>query len=934
MSSDPEDAPPVSVVAAIVVDDPTALPETLEAVRRQVYEPARIVVVDGGAEARRLAEADSLAWSAHLGTVLDSLPPDVTHLWVVHDAAIPRPDALGALIRDAERIGAGIAGSKILDRTDPSTMVSIGIATDVFEVPYTGLEPGERDQGQYDVVRDVAAVAGASMLIRKDLARGVGGPDRAMAPAAAAVDLCQRARLRGARIAVVPSSEVLYPATAVRGKRWREDAGRIRAMIKAYGLLTLLWALPALFLIGIVESILAPFAGRWRLFDFVKAWAWNLAALPDTIRQRVQARRGRSAGDDELFRFQRRGSVALASLSSDLAAQIRRRLPGEERLSFQSLGRDLRQPAFITAIVAFVFMLLAVRTIWSSGLPAVGWSLPFPESGRAGALAYAGGWNPAGLGSAEPLMPYVGITGVVQTVLLGDARLAEYAFALGCYLFGVWGMVRLLRTWSIEAAPGVVAGIVYVAGPAAQGIGATTDLGTLFALGTLPWALRVTLARWPASVLGRVGRVAAAGFTIGLTAVLSPLLLLVPAAVMFVWAVLNLTDGRAWRAFALAAAGGLIAVPLLYPWLGETDLELFVTSGDAFWQTSVVVAVAAVVTAVLTIVAAPSRLAMVAGWGAILVGAGALLARSAEIGLGRTVESAALTVVALGSAAIVGSAIEGVSRVSEVAGWRRLALGIGAVASLFIVVAAFLPLIGGRAGLPGDRFRQAFEFTAARPGDPAASRILVVGPPEDLPGDSRELRGAYYRLVSAPVPDHLETRLHERLIGDEALVATLSQVIDGETQRAGELLASFGIRWIVVMGQTEGSDADATSTAWLNVLEGQLDLVPLGAGLPHPTFANEEPAFRAVSSLGRVWTSRDGRYEGPAEVNGRLTVAENANSRWGPSEWTQVGWGSEVSAAQGMAGFDPIERRRLAASAAAIGLIVLAGLAWLGRWVG
>ena len=932
MSSVPEDSSPASVVAAIVVDDPAALPDTLEAVRGQVYEPARVVVVGGGDEARLVSGAEDVPWAASLTAVIEALPTTTSHLWVVHDGSVPLPDALGALVAGSERVGAGIAGSKILNRSDPDQLLSVGMATDVFEVPYTGLDSGERDQGQYDVVRDVAAVAGTSMLLRRDLAKGLQGPDPAMAPVTAAVDLCQRARLRGARVVVLPSSEVLSPEVTERAKRWREDASRTRAMIKAYGWVTLLWALPALLGVSIIESILAPFAGSWRLFDWLKAWGWNIFVLPSSIRMRASARKGRVVGDEELFRYQRKGSVGIATMAGTLADNVRSRLPGDDRLSLDALGRDLRQPAVVSGLLSLLFILLAVRGIWADGLPAVGWSLPFPMSGWDAALAYAGGWNPAGLGSPEALVPLIGVTGVVQRVLFDDSRLAEYAFVLAAYVFGIWGMVRLLRTLSIQAAPGVVAGAVYMAGPAAQSIAADTSLGTLFALGVLPWALRIPLARWPKTWFGRIGRVAATGAVVGFCAALSPLLLVVPLALITVWALLNIKDGAAWRAVGMVLAGTAIGALLLLPWIGLVDLNAFVTTGEAFWRTSVVVVVAIAVAAAATIVAAPTRLAFVAGWGAVLVTGGALAARSADLGFGREVENAALAVVSLGAAAIVGAAIESVTRVREVEGWRRFVVGVGAVVSLFVVVTAFLPVIGGRAGLPGDRFTAAFEFTMARPGVAADSRILVVGPPEDLPGGSRLIEGASYRVVSAPMPNLWEAALNAPLAGDDALHTTLAQVIDGETQRAGQLLSQFGIRWIVVMGDPAAFEGDPLATAWLNVFEGQLDLVPLGGGLDHPTFENEdEGAVRAITTGGAFWTKTDAGYEGVAERLGRVTLAENANSRWQPGNWSQIDWRSEVDASSGRADFKPIERSRSQALAAALGFLLLLGLGWRGR---
>ena len=260
------------VVTAIAVNDPEAVPKTLGAVRSQVYEAARAVLIGGGSDVRKMADAEGVGWYASLSALLAAVAGDVTHVWVVRAGAIPRPDALQALVLESERNGAAIAGSKLLRADDPERLISVGLATDVFDAPYVGLDPDEIDFGQYDVVRDVAAVPGASVLIRKDLARGVDGPDPAMAPIPSAVDLCQRARLRGARVIVVPSSEVLIDPERTRDKAWREEAGRIRSLLKVYSWLTLLWVLPFSFVIGLIGAIVAPFLGRWTLFSWLGGW--------------------------------------------------------------------------------------------------------------------------------------------------------------------------------------------------------------------------------------------------------------------------------------------------------------------------------------------------------------------------------------------------------------------------------------------------------------------------------------------------------------------------------------------------------------------------------------------------------------------------------------------------------------------------------------
>ena len=479
------------------------LPATIESIQRQVYETQRIIVVGGDRDARQIASAHDVEWIAGLAGFIESCN-DVTLLWLVLDGVRPRPDALGALVSGQSRLDASITGSKILDKENPDRLLSVGFATDVFETPYTGFDEDERDQGQYDVVRDVAAVGGQSTLIRLDLARGLGGPDTAMAPFAAGVDLCQRARFRGARVVAVPSSEVLARDDHQELDRWRERAGRIRAMIKVYGPLTLLWALPMAFLSGFAQSFLSLFLGRWRFFHWLRAWLWNLVKLPNTLHERRLARSGRVVDDSELFRYQISGSVALKSVTAELSDRIRRRLPGEDRLSIEAVGDELRRPSFIVGALALLFVLLATRSIWSLGLPAIGFSLPFTESGPGAISAYAGGWNPAGLGSVEALRPFTALVGLVQTILLDNRRLAEYVLTAGSWLLGIWGVVRLLRTWGIRAVAGTLAGIVYVAGPAAQAVAQETAVGVAIAVGLIPWSMRLAHGPLPASWVPRV----------------------------------------------------------------------------------------------------------------------------------------------------------------------------------------------------------------------------------------------------------------------------------------------------------------------------------------------------------------------------------------------------------------------------------------------
>ncbi len=225
-----------------------------------------------------MADENETEWVSNLGGSARSLSTrDHPCLDRPRPVPSPAPTPWGPCCprRSATTWPPGSPGRSCSPSTDPDRLVSVGFATDVFDAPFTGIDDGEIDHGQYDVVRDVAAVGGASMLVRRDLLRGLTAPTR-----------CSPRRRRPSTFASgpgsgrtgrgVPSSEVLVPEAT---HRWREDAGEIRAMLKVYSPLTLLWALPVRFLLGLLEPIAAPFLGRWTLFGWVKAWGWNLVRL-------------------------------------------------------------------------------------------------------------------------------------------------------------------------------------------------------------------------------------------------------------------------------------------------------------------------------------------------------------------------------------------------------------------------------------------------------------------------------------------------------------------------------------------------------------------------------------------------------------------------------------------------------------------------------
>ena len=139
-----------ALVATIVLADPGGgIEATLAALDAQVYEQVGVVVVGETAVGDATVAGRRVVARSTFAEVISSLPPSVTHLWILREGASPRPDAASSLVTDMERTDAGIGGSKIVGENDDS-LVSVGLVTDAFCVPYTGMEPAERDQGQYD----------------------------------------------------------------------------------------------------------------------------------------------------------------------------------------------------------------------------------------------------------------------------------------------------------------------------------------------------------------------------------------------------------------------------------------------------------------------------------------------------------------------------------------------------------------------------------------------------------------------------------------------------------------------------------------------------------------------------------------------------------------------------------------------------------------
>src|SRR5687768_12049746 len=257
---------------------------------------------------RRVEEGSGFATAANQAlAALEHVP----FLLVCHDDVVLDPPAVRIMLEEAYRSNAGIVGPKLVDVDNPEILLEVGRAIDRFGAPHTGIEPGELDQEQHDGVRDVFYVPSATMLVRSDLFRELGGFDPAMFPGAEDLDLCWRARLAGARVLVAPDARVRHrEAAEARTKADRPDVravarSRVRALLTSYSFWSLLWVIPVGILVAFFEGVGALISRRrGHVRAPLGAWWWNLRHLGQVRAARRRAQALRRIHDRDLRELQ------------------------------------------------------------------------------------------------------------------------------------------------------------------------------------------------------------------------------------------------------------------------------------------------------------------------------------------------------------------------------------------------------------------------------------------------------------------------------------------------------------------------------------------------------------------------------------------------------------------------------------------------------
>ena len=888
-----QQVPPAPSVKVIVTHVEGAdLHAALATIARQVYEAVESVEIVGPPD---MEVEEGVTRYETMEDAISETGTEIDYLWLIHSDARPRPDALAALVGELDRSEASMGGSKILVAGTRGELESIGSATDIFGEPYSGLDEGEVDLQQYDVVREVAFISSVSMLVRRDLMQGLSGVDPQMKPGAAGLDLSQRVRLAGGRVLIVPSSEVYHQGRCGVQRGWREQAGRQRAMLKAYRLLTLAWVIPFGLIVALIDSVASLLLLRWRpLARHGAAIGWNLIHLPSTVAARRRFRRVRAVGDEELFRFQASGSVRLREVGSDFSDQVLFMFD-EDHALIRGTRRVWASPGIWGAVLAAVVAVFATRSIFLGGTPIAGYSFPFEAPGTA-LDRFLGGWNDSGLGSPNSVHPSTGLTGLASLLWFGAEDATRNLLTLGFAALAVVGMGRLAGRLGFRGPGRYLSGLVLLAGP---GTALAAGVGSWLALGgaaVLPWSVRSVFLHdsdrgksyWTHVGWAILWALALAAF--------SPVLVVVPILSLLIWKLSGGTEGRlilgAASILGLAvAAGFLLADP---GWLLDGDRRVGL-SIDGFWPILIVLAAA-------PMILVPGRTRRLASLGAVLALVGVLLSSVSVVGPG--IEEAALVIASFGSAIVVAAAFDLLSR-------NPLRL-IAAATAVYIVVLSVGSLADGRLGLLEGDTNASLGFASTLAGEGGAGRILVVSENRsEIPGEARPGPGFWYRTLDGEGTTLDEVWLPPPAPGDDELRAAIGRIATGAELRPGELLADFSIEWVVV---AEGPGD------FEEILAAQLDLIPTPL-VPGSSVYENPAAMPLAHEDVEVWR-RDGAGFVGEPSSGRTTISANFDPGWSP-ESGEAGWATSVSAEAGVARFRSTGPSRVL-PLAAIGVLLAA----------
>ena len=544
-------------------------------------------------------------------------------LLLLHDDLALPPDAIATL---ADALLAdpllSAVGPKLREWAEEPVLQEVGMTIDRLGRAEALLDPGERDQGQHDQRHDVLYVSTAGMLVRREALQAVGGFDERYPAFRDDLDLCWRLWLAGGRVAVVPAAVGYHVAAASRYVRLRRrdrpwelrylaERHTLATLLKCYGAGRLVGLLPVLALLALAKMVGFVLTRRLRSAWAVgRAWLWNAAQAPATLRRRRAVQAGRARSDGELARLFAPGLPRLRSYVEAGAEWVTggstRAIVEDDGTSPEELaavdagavgGFVRRHLVGVVGLALLVVYLFGVLPLLGAGPITGGQVAAWPAQATDFLRVYASPTSAHPLGSDALSSPVQAVLGLVSLLGFGSSWLAQRLVVLGLVPLAWMAAVRAGRFVTRRPGPRVLGATLYAGSPVVLGALGDGRLDALLLAALLP-ALVVLGLRTVAPIALRRGDERAAiasawrstgllGLALALALAGAPHLWPVTVAVVAVLAGVVTYRGRGVARLGVAVLGaGLVLGPWLLDLAGDGLLGPVATpgAGTPWWR--------------------------------------------------------------------------------------------------------------------------------------------------------------------------------------------------------------------------------------------------------------------------------------------------------------------------------------------------------------
>ncbi|MGE5227153.1 MAG: glycosyltransferase family 2 protein [Planctomycetaceae bacterium] len=949
-----------SVLAVLLVRDAAEwLRESLQSLGAQTYGRIAVLAIDDGSTdgshdllvhalgEGRVVRHDRPHGIARSFDEVTALPvaKEADFLLLLHDDVALDPESVARLV-EATTLpgveGVGIVGAKIVDWTEQRRLRDVGRSADRFGHPYTPLQAGEIDQGQFDRVLDVLSVDSCAMLVARDVWQRIGLFDERLGDDDADLDLCWRARLAGFRVLMTPRARVRHRAAGERddrpgverSRRHEEDRAALAAVLKNYGLVSLLWIVPAWFVLSVVRLAYLVLSRRFdEAYELVAAFGWNVVHLPGTWSRRRKAQKARRVRDHALRHYMESAGLRIPRWfqTAERLLEEQRELDEEEegqpaalRMRHRTASFVSTHPVIVACALGLIVGALSARHLLGPARLAGGALPAFPATPDGFFRELVSAYRTTGLGGSLAASPALAGMGALSFVLLGSTALAQKALLIGGPALAAILCYRASVRLTGRPGPSSAAAAAY--GLSALTLWAYSDgrLPVLAALVVLPPIVeRVDVgfrADLPAD--GRWRFTAGLAVTLAVGIAFEPGVLLAFAVLLAVSLAFGAARLRGLGGAALAVLGAAV---LLFPFVptllagggaslgalvGTTDpwrtLRLVMGDAPGSWPVAYFLPLAAILALSLARgeQRAPARRLTVVAL------AGLALAWSSAAGyLPAPLANAPVYAVLAGvaEAFVIASGLTSVAgRIErESFGLRQIGTALLTVVLTTGLVLQALAAMAGQWAVGGtDKVPAAWAVVDSA--SKGSFRVLWVGgvdgrsfPPPG--GDPEHVVDAGTASITYAVTDRtgqvaIDTARPLAGPGATALELALQQVLSGGTVHAGALLAPFGIRYVVGDGASIPPQARAAfaSQVDLDVVQATgLFILRNAIGLPPASVATIGPQARRIVASGDPATiqelqplpttplpSVEGGWAGPTEGHDTALVSTEYDGAW------------------------------------------------------